>query len=304
MICENEIKRFLAWRVKHIPDRAFIIFLSAVTGFVSGLSAMVLKNSVYLIRSLLSNHLVSYYSQYFYFLLPVVGILLAILVAKYIVRQRVGHGIPGTLYAISKRNGYIRPHHMYSSIITSALTVGFGGSVGLEGPTVATGAAIGSNISRWLHLEYKTTILLIGCASAGAMASIFNAPIAAIIFAIEVIMLDLTMSSMVPLLISAITASLTSYFITGNEILFHSRHIDPFYLRDVPYIIVLGIISGLVSLYFKRVYLAAGKLFDKMGNIYLRVLVGGGLLGVVIFSVSTSVWRRLFCNKSTYCRWI
>ena len=169
---------------------------------------------------LLKLSFVKEYQNYLYVAYPLIGITLAVLFIKFVIRQRVGHGIPSVLYSISKNNGIIKRHNMFSSIVTSAFTVGFGGSVGLEGPTVATGAAIGSNIGRLFHISYKQRILLLGCACAGAMAAIFKAPIAAIVFALEVIMLDLTMASLVPILIASVSATLTSYFFLGQDVLY------------------------------------------------------------------------------------
>src|SRR5690606_30271171 len=169
-------------------------------------------------------------------------------------RNKVSHGIPSTLYAISKRKGIMKQYQMFGSMLTAPITVGFGGSVGLEGPTVATGAAISSNISRLFHMNQKTRTLLIGCAAAGALASIFKAPIAAIIFAIEVFSLDLTIASLLPLLLASLSAIITSYFFFGNDILLPFRIEDKFVIADIPFFIILGIVAGLVSIYFAKVY--------------------------------------------------
>ena len=192
------LTRFLIWRVKHIKHRNFVILLSIAVGFSTGLAAVVIKNSVFTIRKLLTSGF-SNYQNYLYFAYPLIGIVLTVAFIKYILKRPVRHGIPNALYSISRNNSILPGHNMFSSIITSALTVGFGGSVGLEGPSVATGASLGSNIGRLMHMNYKSISLLIGCGAAGAMASIFSAPIAAIVFAIEVMMLDLTMSSLWPL---------------------------------------------------------------------------------------------------------
>ena len=181
------IKRILIWRVKKINDRKFMMFLSVIIGIIVGFAAVIIKNSVHLIQSLLTSDIGDQYHNYMYFAYPAIGVLLVLIFTKYILKRPVGHGIPTTLYAISKDNGKIKRHNMFSSIITSALTVGFGGSVGLEGPTVATGAAWGSNIGRFFHLNYRQVLLLLACAGAGAMSAIFKAPIAAIVFILEVI---------------------------------------------------------------------------------------------------------------------
>jgi CIC family chloride channel protein len=280
---DKYIRAFIIWRLKHIKDRPFILILSAFIGFTSGLGAVLIKNSVHFIQSLLTKGFARDYHNLLYFAYPVIGILLSVLIARFIIKQRVGHGIPTVLYSISRQNGLIRKHNMFSSIITSALTVGFGGSVGLEGPTVATGAAIGSNIGRALHLNYKTRVLLIGCAAAGAMSAIFKSPVAAIVFAIEVIMLDLTLSSLVPLLLASISAYVTSYLFLGDGILFHFKLIDAFNYANIPFYIILGVLAGVTSVYFTRMYMYVGRFFEKFKNAYIKVAIGGTLLGVVIF---------------------
>ena len=208
--------RFLVWRLKHVSDRQFISFMAVLIGITSGIAAVIIKNSVHFISTLLQDNSSDQYQNILYVIYPTIGILVAVLFIKFVIRRPVRHGIPNVLYSISKTNGQINRHNMFSSIVTSAFTVGFGGSVGLEGPTVATGAALGSNIGRLFHLNYKQVTLLLGCACAGAMASIFKAPIAAIVFAMEVIMLDLTMWSLVPLLLASASAVLTSYFLFRN----------------------------------------------------------------------------------------
>jgi CIC family chloride channel protein len=277
------IERFINWRLKHISDKQFMLILSVVIGLLVGLAAVVIKNSVHFIKHLLTSGFATQYQNYLYFAYPTIGILAAVLIIKYVIKQHVGHGIPSVLYAKSKTNGLIKPHNMYSSIITSALTVGFGGSVGLEGPTVATGAAIGSNVGRVLHLNYKQITSLLGFACAGAMAAIFKAPIAAIVFALEVIMLDLTMSALVPLLTASVTAALTSYFMFGMQVLYTFEIKDDFLLTDVPYFILFGILAGLVSVYFTKMYMAIGGVFDKIKTWYVKLLIGGTALGIMIF---------------------
>lgn len=280
---QKPIELFINWRIKHITDRQFMLILSVIVGLSVGFAAVVIKNSVHFISSLLTSGFAVQYQNYMYFLYPAIGILGAVLFIKFVLKKHVGHGIPGVLYAKSKTNGLIKPHNMYSSIVTSALTVGFGGSVGLEGPTVATGAAIGSNIGRVLRLNYKQITSLLGFACAGAMAAIFKAPIAAIVFALEVIMLDLTMSALVPLLTASVTAALTSYFMFGMQVLYTFELKDDFLLKDIPYFILFGILAGLVSVYFTRMYMFIGGFFDKINTWYKKLLLGGTLLGVLVF---------------------
>ena len=277
------LKKFLVWRVKHVSNQRFVLYLSVLVGLLVGLAAVIIKHAVHFTQSLLQYGFAKEYENYLYFAYPTLGILLAILFIKFILRKRVGHGIPSVLFAISKTNGRIERHNIFSSVITSALTVGFGGSVGLEGPTVSTGAAIGSNIGRLLHINYRQITLLLGCACASAMAAIFKAPIAAIVFALEVIMLDLTMVSLIPLLMSSVTAALTSYFFLGQDVLYPFKIIEKFSITDLPYYILLGIITGFISVYFTRTYMFIGGLFEQVENSYKKLLIGGSLLGVLIF---------------------
>ena len=244
-------KQILIWRAKHISNKQFVYILSILIGFAAGLGAVVLKNLTHFIQHLLEAKFITYYHHAFYFVFPVIGLTLVYFIMKYVIRQKVSHGIPSTLYAISKRKGIMKRFQMYGSILTAPLTVGFGGSVGLEGPTVATGAALGSNISRMFHMNQTTRNLLIGCAAAGAMSSIFKAPIAALIFAIEVFSLDLTFASLLPLLFASLSAILTSHFFFGNDIILPFRIEDQFYLSDAPFYMVLGIVAAFISIYFK-----------------------------------------------------
>lgn len=277
------LRRFLIWRVRHVSHKQFIMILAVIIGLSVGFSAVIIKNSVHLIQSLLNNHISVNYHHYLYFVYPGIGIFITVIFINYILKQTVGHGIPSVLYAISKNNGIIKAHNIFSSIVSSALTVGFGGSVGLEGPTVATGAAIGSNIGRLFHLNHKQIILLLGCACAGAMSAIFKAPIAGIVFALEVIMLDLTMASLVPLLLASASAALTSYFFLGQDVLYSVDVIGKFKMTDVPYYLMLAIVTGMVSVYFTKVYMKVGAIFGKIKTWQNKLLIGGLTLGVLIF---------------------
>ena len=180
------VRKILKWRYKHISNSQFINIASAIIGLLAGLGAVTLKNLTHFIQELLEVEFIKDIHLVFYFIFPIIGLLLVLLTIKYIIKKPVGHGIPSTLFAISKLKGIMPRHQMWASLITAPLTVGFGGSVGLEGPTVATGAALGSNFSRLFHLNQTTRTLLIGAAAAGAMSSIFKAPIAAIVFAVEI----------------------------------------------------------------------------------------------------------------------
>lgn len=285
---DNQLKkislagRIISWRLKNLTGKQFLLILSVVIGVLSGLAAVVIKNSVHLISHLIHKLEFENSLNYLYVFSPAIGIFLTVLFIKFIIRQPVRHGIPNVLYAISKNNGKINRHNMFSSIIASSLTVGMGGSVGLEGPTVSTGAAIGSNLGRYFKLNYKQITLLLGCASAAAMAAIFKAPIAAIVFAVEVIMIDLTMLSILPLLLASVSAVLTSYFFLGQNVLYPFELKVLFTLDQMPFYILLGILSGFTSVYFTKMYVFIGNLFDKIKNIYKKLLIGGLMLGLLI----------------------
>ena len=260
-----------------------MIILSIIIGVIGGLIAVAMKNIVYYIRELLTSGFSISYSNYQYVIYPAIGIFAVVIFIKYVLRRPVRDGIPNVLYAISKEHGIISNHNMFSSVITSALTVGFGGSVGLEGPTVVTGAAWGSAIGKALRLNYKQMVTVLGFAAAAAMSAIFKAPIAAIVFALEVILFDMTMTALVPLLIASITAALTSYLFLGQDILYPFVVDHHFELGQTPYYIGLGILSSLISVYFIKLYVITGTIFDKLGNWFFRFVVGASSLGIIIF---------------------
>jgi CIC family chloride channel protein len=276
------LEKIVEWRNQHIKQRPFIMMMSVLIGITSGLIAAIIKRSVHYTEYFLTHFFSPYTPNYLYFLYPMLGIGITALIAKYIIRQKVNEGIPNTLYSLSKRRGNIRPHYLFSSIITSAFTVGFGGSVGLEGPTVATAAGWGSNFGRLFKVDYKTKSLLIATGVAGSMAAIFQAPIAAIVFAVEVIMIDLTTASLVPLLFASISAILTSKYLLGEAILIHYDLEGVYLLKDVPMFILLGLLLGLGSAYYTGAYFAFAKFLERFSSVN-KVLVGGLLLGALVF---------------------
>jgi CIC family chloride channel protein len=209
--------------------------------------------------------------------------LLTLLFVKYVVKDKISHGISRVLFSISKRKGYLRAHNTWSSIIASTLTIGFGGSVGAEAPIVLTGSSIGSTIGRFFRLNSKNITLLIGCGAAGAVSGIFKAPVAGIVFVLEILMLDLTISSIVPLLISSVTAATVAYFLMGDKVLFSFNITEAFNVHNIPWYIVLGIISGLISLYFSKMTLFLEGTFEKVKNQYVRLVIGGTVLGILIY---------------------
>lgn len=274
---------FLIWRIKHIKTQNFTMILSAVIGAIAGLSAVILKGTVHQIQHFLfkgSHAEVNNYLIYFY---PLIGIMITVLITRYYWKEKLGHGITDILFSISKKSSVIVKGKMYSRMLTSAITVGFGGSVGLEAPIVVTGSAIGSNIARLMHLDYKSRTLLIGCGAAGAIAGIFNSPITGVIFASEVILAGLGFASFIPLLIAAVCGSLVSLALLGDDILFSFELKDPFIASDTPYFILLGILCGLIALYFTRFTYFVEEKITKIKNFALRGLIGGLLLAIIIF---------------------
>ena len=255
-----------------------------MVGICTATSAIILKNLIHWIQHLLSVNFEADQVNYLYLLYPVIGILLAGLFVKYIVRDDISHGVTKILYAISQRKSRIKPHNMWTSILASSVTIGFGGSVGAEAPIVLTGAAIGSNLGRLFRMEQKTLMLLVGCGAAGAIAGIFKAPIAGLVFVIEVLMLDLTMTSVLPLLSTSVTAATMSYIFTGTEAMFKFSQTETFAIERIPYVIFLGIFCGLVSLYFTRVMNWTEGQFRKIGTTFWRkFMLGGIMLSLLIF---------------------
>lgn len=259
------------------------MILSAVIGAIAGLSAVVLKESVHAMQNFLlagEHASVKNYWIYFY---PLVGIMITVVITRYYWKDKLGHGITDILFAISQKSSIIVRGKMYTRMLTSAITVGFGGSVGLEAPIVVTGTAIGSNIGRLVHLDYKNRTLLIGCGAAGAIAGIFNSPITGVIFSSEVILAGLGFATFIPLLIAAVCGSLVSLALLGDDILFSFALKDPFVASDTPYFILLGILCGLISVYFTRLSFYVERQITKIKNYALRGLIGGLLLAIIIF---------------------
>jgi len=277
------IGRFLIWRAKHINDRYFVIIISAIIGFLAGIAAYLLKSSVYYIENLLTSSFQSSEQNYWYVVYPAIGIFLTVIFIRFIIKDATLHGIPRILYVISKLGGKMKQHKVFSSLFGSSLTAGFGGSIGLEAPIISAGSSLGSSFGQILKLDYKSTILLIGCGAAGAMASIFTTPIAAVIFSLEVLMLDLTISSIIPLLMASATGAITTKLLLAEKMLIHFEISEPFAISDVPFYLLLGVLTGVISLYFNR---ATHFVTDKIGmvhNVYFRGLIGVSILGILIF---------------------
>ena len=258
--------------------------MSVMVGLLAGLAAVTLKNTTYFIESLLEKG-ITFTGNELHFILPIIGLTIIYLYVKYVHKEKLQHAISSILFALSKRKGIIRIKKIYTPLIIAPLTVGFGGSVGLLGPAVASGAAISSNLGALFHVNAKTRSLLIACASAGAISSIFQSPIAAIIFAVEVFSLDLTMISMLPLLLASISGVLTSYFFLGNEVLFDFNLTDTFKVKDTLFYIILGVGTAFSSIYFTKMYFAILKLFKPLKSPKYRLLVGGLAIGTMLYFI-------------------
>ena len=282
MTNENRFYRFLLWRERHIRERNFILLISFLVGIGAATASLLLKFLIHTIQQLLWAN-IREGANYWLLLYPIIGILLAGVFVYYVVRDDISHGVTKILYAISQRKSRIKPHNMWSSLVASSLTIGFGGSVGAEAPIVLTGAAIGSNLGRLFRMEQKTLMLLVGCGAAGAVAGIFKAPIAGLVFVIEVLMLDLTMTSVLPLLISSVTAATMSYVFSGTEAMFQFSQTEEFVMERIPYVLLLGIFCGLVSLYFTRAMLRVEGIYASLSRRWQRFILGAAMLSILIF---------------------
>ncbi|MCD4735322.1 MAG: chloride channel protein, partial [Bacteroidales bacterium] len=283
MLHQQLIDKIILWRNKKGRHRQFVLILSFIVGLLSGFAAVILKNTVYYTHYFITNGFEFEKENFLYLAFPLIGIFLTVLLVRYVIKDNIGHGVSKILHSISKRGGKLESHNTYSSMLASTITVAFGGSVGLEAPIVLTGSSIGSNLGRFFRVNYKTLVIMIACGSAGAIAGIFKSPIAAMIFAVEVLMLDLTITTLIPLLISAVTGATIAFFFMGKGVLFHVEYIDPFYLKHIPAFIVLGIFTGFVSLYFTRMTIETEALLVKIKKAYLKIVAGGIFLGIIIF---------------------
>ncbi|WP_396591022.1 chloride channel protein [Allomuricauda sp. R78024] len=258
--------------------------MSLAVGFLAGLVAVTLKNTTYFIQSLLEKGIVFSENQ-LYFILPIVGLALVFLYVKFVHKKPIQHAVSSIIFSLSKKGGLLSVKDIYTPLIAAPLTVGFGGSVGLLGPAVKSGSALGSNLSRLFHIDAKTRSLLVACASAGAISSIFQSPIAAIIFAVEVFTLDLTMLSMLPLLLASISGVLTSYFFLGNEVLFSFSLSEGFQLKDTFFYILLGVGTAFASIYFTKMYFGIFDLFKRFKSPKYKLLVGGIAIGIMLYAI-------------------
>lgn len=277
----NLLAKISKW-LKSMPERTMLIIVAFVVGLLSGLAAVILKSLIHLIQNSLLSWSSPEVSTYLYLLLPGIGMLISMLLVKYLVKDDVGHGVTKVLLAVSRNESRIKRRHTWSSILTSSVTIGFGGSVGAEAPIVFTGAALGSNVARVLGLSYKQMTMLLGCGAAGAVAGIFKAPLAGVLFTLEILLFNISMTAILPLLVSTITATVTSYIFFGMDVAFAAT-IEKFALSNLPYYIILGIFCGLVSLYFMKTTLSMEDRIKRIKKPFMRWGISAFFLGIILF---------------------
>ena len=276
--------RLYQWRIKHLNDRQATIILAFFIGFFASVAAFLLHSLIHEIQQLLTSRFHANTFNWMYLMFPVVGIFLTSLFVRYVVKDNISHGITRILYAISSKQSRLKAHNCWTSVVASAITIGFGGSVGAEAPIVLTGSAIGSNLGRFFRMDNKTLMLLVGCGAAAAIAGIFKAPIAGLVFTLEVLMVDLSMASLLPILTAAVTATCFTYVFIGSDSLF-TFHLDSGWVVErVPACIILGVVCGLVSLYFIRSMSVCEGIFGKMKqHRWGKLALGGLMLSSLIF---------------------
>ena len=282
----NEIyKKIQIWRLRHMSERTFVWILSVLVGLCAGLAAVVLKRSVHFVNHILLQYGIPTFvgGNLLILIYPAIGILLTILFVKLVIKGPIGHGLPAVLLAISRKKNYLHPRNMYSSLVASIITVAFGGSVGLEAPIASTGSAIGSNIGRFFRLSQQNVKMLIGCGAAGAIAGIFNAPIAGVLFVVEVFLFDLSHTSAISLLLSSVSASALAYFFMGTDARFAFTVMEGFEISQIPFYIILGIFCAFASIYFLRVTESIEGWFARFKSPWTRLCIGGLMLGIMIF---------------------
>lgn len=275
--------RVLLWRERHIPEKTFVVVLALIVGTLGGFAALLLKWLVETIAHGLTSHLHTNGGNPLYFVLPPVGVLIALLFVRYLVRDNISHGVTRVLHAISQNKSRLKRHNMFSSLCASSVTIGFGGSVGAEGPIVFSGAAIGSTVGQLFRMSPRVLMILVGCGAAAGIAGIFKAPIAGMLFTLEVLMIDLTTVSVMPLLVASIAGVVVSYAFTGYEAEFFFAQSESFETARIPFVIMLGVFCGLVSLYFTRMMNKMENFFGRITNQWKRYAIGAVILSCLVF---------------------
>lgn len=280
---QNLFMRLLVWREKHISEKTFVVFLALLVGTFGGFAALLLKELIHLISHGLTSGMSATSGNILFIIYPAVGVLITLLFVRYVVRDNISHGVTRVLYAISQNKSRLKRHNMFTSLCASSVTIGFGGSVGAEGPIVMSGAAIGSTIGQIFRMSPRVLMIMVGCGAAAGIAGIFKAPIAGMLFTLEVLMIDLTTVSVMPLLISSITGAVIAYTFSGYEAEFYFVQTEPFMTGRIPYVVLLGIFCGLVSLYFTRVMNMMENMFRRVTAVWKRYLIGAIILSGLVF---------------------
>lgn len=275
--------KIVIWREHHIKEKNFLLILALVVGVFCGFAAQLLKFLIHLIAGMLTAHMNTTTANWLYLVYPVVGILIVTLFLKYVVKENISHGVTKVLYAISRRKSRLKKRNMYASLVASSITIGFGGSVGAEGPIVFTGAAIGSNIGQAFRLSPRILMILVGCGAAAGIAGIFRAPIAGMLFTLEVLMIDLTGMTVMPLLLSSVAGAVVAYVLEGYSAEFFFVQSEAFATSRIPFTILLGIVCGLMSYYFTKVMFMMESMFGKLKHQGLKIAVGGIIMAGLIF---------------------
>lgn len=280
---EGWYMKLLRWREDHIPEKSFVVILAIIIGVASGLAAVLLKFLIGTISGLVNSVTEASQANYYYLVFPIIGILLTGIYVRYVVRDNISHGVTRVLYAIAQKKSRLKFYNMYASLASSSVTIGCGGSVGAEGPIVFTGAAIGSNLGQAFRLSPHMLMMLVGCGAAAGISGIFKAPIAGVLFTVEVLMLDLTAGSVMPLIMASVAGATVAYVFTGYNVEFFFTQSEMFYTSRIPYVVLLGVFCGLVSVYFTKMIEVMERMFGRISRPRYRFFLGSILLSVLIF---------------------